>query len=416
MEKEKFRLKHPEIMIVIFLVLVAIASASFAYACQASGKQDPGFYEIIAENKQEVKYYGTDFSFYYYFDGEKSITAERSEIKNYYSDELSSLYAITDEDNTYASYVSIGKINEHPNEEVVVSSTLYNILYDAYSKTKESDNYSIFATPLYAFWYQQFGYEHAYRVKNDPLNSETSRTYLQETADYINSRDNIDLLFIGDGKVKLTVSEAYLNYRQEKGITTPYMSLNVLRNAYILSNLKTSLLIKNYDKGFIVSNDGNVLQFNHCPSQSYSYYSVDNLLLYRAADIKFETLPSSCSNFRRFNLNDVEIPNYYYFTQDGVTYFRSLYLNISNGLENNLLLSSGIYNTDLEILDKAYLNNELITCDSLEEIQEYLSLHSLGGLKLALNLVNKPKIINITNSLKENINLNSELDYNLNII
>lgn len=416
-ENEKtFRLKHPELWIIAFVILVVTASASFAFTCANSNREEKGLYEIVPISDSEVKFYGADFSFYYYCDGEMNVTIEKNNVRKVYSDKLKEIYAYLDEDNTYTSYISVASINEHPNEIVSIGPTLYSMLEDAYKRSSLDNNYSIFATPLYSFWYQQFAMIRSDREARDPVNNEESVTYLKEVADFINNKEHIDLSFLGEGKVKLSVSEEYQKYRDNKGIDTPYLSFNILKNSYILQTISDFLSEKEINKGFIITSDGSVVQLKNSPNQTYSIYSVKDLTLERAGDIDFTNPLTSGDVIRHFNLNNTSPVNYYYMNKDGVTYFRSLYLDIKTGLENNFLLSSGIYSKDLNILDNATINNALVPCNTIEEINTYLTSHDKGNTMIVINLVDNPKNIYVSNLIKENIKLNDKLDYNLNII
>jgi len=415
-EKDKIRIKHPELWIVLFVIAVATASVSFAFACHNYANEDPGLYLIDPIADEEVLFYGNDFSFYYYCDGEENVTTEKNNVRKSYSNKLKEIYAYLNEDNTYASYISLAAINEKPNEEVSIGTTLYSMLEKAYYYSDVKYNYSLFAGPLYEFWYHQFSYTQNYRVSNDPLNSEKSVNYLKQTADYINNKEHIDLKFLGEGKVKLTVSDDYKKYREEQAINSPYLTFNILKNSFILQAISDYLTEKNIDKGFIITNDGSVVQLKNSPLQTYSLYSVTDLALERAGDLTLKTNPSCGNVIRHFNLNNTSTPNYYYFTQDDVTYFRSLYLDISNGLQNNFLFSSGIYRNDLNILEAAIINNMLVPCASSEEIVAKLNSESKANTTLIINSIDNHKTFYINKVDKENVTLNDKLDYNLNII
>ncbi len=412
MEKERFRLKHPELWIIAFVLMVAVAATAFAFSCSNMNKSEPGFYEITATSDKDLPYYASDYSFYYYFNKDDNITEKKKLITDVYSSKMKDTFIILNEDSTYLGYVAMASINAKPNEEVEVPEHLYNVIKDAYDKTTASINYSIFAAPLYAFWNRQIYLNKDVRVASDPLNSEESRNYLANTANYINDRNHVDLEFL-EGKIKLKVSDAYLTYRQNQGIEAPYISLNILKTAYFMNEICAELEKNGYTAGMIISNMGEVYQGKDCPVQTYSLFSVNNLEIEYFGNINPTSNPTCCSAFRRFDINQSGLTNYYYFTQDNVTYFRSLYIDIKTGLQYNYFLSSGIYFDGNDCLTSALINNELASLNSMEDVKNYLSNESLSAYKVAFTIVSEPKNLYISNSMKEIVKLNADLDYNL---
>ena len=417
-EEKKFRLKHLEIWIAGFVILVTVASVAFAYSCSNINKKEPGLYLITPNTDDNVKYYANDFSFYAYFDGDSSdINASIKECTNLYSEQLAYYYASVDAEEIYTTYPSIARLNEKPNEEVLLGTKVVDYLKKGYEYTENYSNYSIFASPLYGFWYQQFGYYTSERNARDPLNNSESATFLNTLANYINNKDHVNIEFIGNDKAKIVASEEYLKFREDNGITAPIVSLNIIKNEVLMDDIASYLEEKGFSKGYIISNNGSIKELKDTTNQTFFLYSInESKKIDVYGMVKLDNKNNSTTVFRRYDLDNTEIPNAYIITKDDVTYYRSIYIDISNGLSNNVLLTSNTYKSGSDITTLALINNELIRCSNLEEIKTYISNKSELGIEFAFNLTSDIKKAYITTGLKENVKLNEELDYNLNII
>lgn len=412
-EKPKKRIKHAELYIIAFVVCVIGACVAFAYGCTNINAIDPGLYEIVPNSVEEVKHFASDFSFYYYIDNEKgSPTATKTALTNLYTDKLSFYYALLNEEEEYPSYKGIGAINAHPNESVYINEYVYNILQEAYTRSSVENNFSIFANPLYAFWYRQFSLTKEEQIANDPINSEITRNFQANLASFTNSRSHIDLVFLGNNQVKLNVSNDYLNFYKDNELTAPFISLGQLKNTYILNYVSEYILSQDYQKGFIITVEGDAVIFPQATVNEYSFYSIVDKKGTYVASIK-PGVPSYACCHRRFQLNTSEYPSYYVFEKDGTTYYRSLYIDISSGLSSNTYLSINIYGNDASLIASGYHNLAISKCNSISEVQAYLTSHGLTNINLAIDLNANDKTLYVTTNLKQYVTIDSELDYNL---
>lgn len=409
-EKKKFHIRHIEIYILIFIAAIVVATIFFVRACTSIDEKTPGYYAITGIYNKDIPTYSSAYRFNYYFDGNsKQINNDYNDLTYIYSENLAPLYALTDDDRSYREYINIYDINEHINEEVTIDSRLYSILQDAYNKTMNSDNYSLFAIPLYSFWYQSFAFSDLdSKVDRDPVNSVISTEFLHNVSLYIHDTNHIDLEFLADYKVKLKVSEAYQNFLKEEELPPSYMGLNILRDSYILDRITTIIKEKGYTKGFIENSDGLSIALGGI-EYTYGFKNLD------LTTIGYVDLPSpiSISSLRRYDFKTSSVSNYYQFEKDGVTYYRSIYIDTNTGVNNNAYLYSTIYSPNFSLVEATFTNNELALCNSISEIREYLNMHELGEAKIITYMSNDKANIYASTAIYNFISKIEGLEYSL---
>lgn len=421
-EKKKIHIKHIEIWIILFVIALGAGITAIVLGIKASkgDNTEKGYQVVPLQEEAEIPLYGYDFDFVYYVEGTKLQNQERIDaISADYSHELAYLYASLDEATVYEHYPSIGKVNKAFNEEVTLSEFTYNTLYDAYQKTVNGVNYSIFAEPIYTYWYSIFNKLTKEEVEAaDPFNNTTSAEVLTNLSNYIKDRNHIDLEFLGENKVKLSISEEYKTYLTDYGLEGSAIGLNNLKTAYIAKNIVKFLRQYNYTGGYLHSRDGMIFQLDlNYTIFRYNYYDayINNegtLVNVNAADVTLNPYSYVLSN-RRFAIDDGNVA-YYFIKHDDVYYYRSLYIDITTGLPHNEVLSTTFYgDSNSDILELSYYNNELAKFTTIEEMRDYISTHNLSNNKILIGFNDTNKNIFYSESIKDYISLSEELDYNL---
>lgn len=420
MDKPKIKLKHIEIYIIVFVLAVGGAIAAFIIAFQNIKKQNnvAKYYVIEQQQIEEVPSYGEDFYFEYYFDGESYENEQmKSTLSEFYSKELAKLYAQFDSNNVYNQYASIARLNKNPNQEVEFDEFTYSVIKDAYYKTTNSTNYSIFAEPLEYYWQPYFMMTEKDKKDLDPLLNEGKKAVLDSLCTYLNDRDSVDLSFLENNKIKLTVSDTYKSFLLDNGLENNIVGLNVLKTAYISKYISETLTRFNWTNGYLYTNDGKVIQLstNHS-TLNYYYYAFTNsesglVVLDKPAQITIKPYSFMISN-KRFS-NSV-VSKAYYFELNGEKQFRNLHLDIDTGMPHNEIASINVFgNGNDDILELSFINNELSKCNSLDAIKDYLNAKNLNELKILVGLNSKEKNIYYLNAIKDYVLLSEELDYNL---
>ena len=422
MAKEKVHIKHIEIYIILFVLLVAGAITAFviAFTGLKGDSTIKQYYIVGLENYDEIPYYGQDINFAYYLEGTETENSKKlDDISAQYSERLSYIYASLDDAEVYPHYPSIGLLNQKPNEDVELSEFTYNVLKDAYDKTLESNNYSVFAQPFETEWYKIFSLPtDVERKEMDPLNNADTNDLLLSIASFIDDREKVDLEFKDNYVVKLKVSADYMEFLEDNGLHEWIVGLNILKTSYIAKHISSYLNAYNLDKGYLYTIDGKVIQLNHNPTTvRYNYYdsTIDengNVLYYNAADITINPYSFVLAN-RRFALDPMQL-QYYYIKHNDTYYFRSLNIDIHTGQPHNEVRSTNIYgNGDDDIVELSYINNELSAFTTVEDMKAYLTSKGKDNIKLLIGLNDNNKNIYYTETVKDYVSLSQELDYNL---
>lgn len=413
MEK-KYHIKHIELYIIAFFIFLGVAVFSFVYGCSNLARKEPGVYEIVPNANEDAPTYGANYSFYYYFDGSGTeINNKIKEVTDFYSEKLSLVYKQLDEENIYSSVSSIAAVNNNPNQPIQLGQKARDVLFDAYSRSQSADNYSLFAEPIYNFWYQSFSFaDETIKISRDPVNNAQSKEYLDKLTSYINDKNHIDLEFLEDNKVILHVSDEYLSFAEDNGDSFLYVGLNVLKNAYILDDVTSYFESLGLNNGFVLAKNGTVVKMSGFKTKEYYpiYSFTDKVVAIGQLDMDG---PNNINNMRRFSTDASLYNSGYHFSKDGVTYFRSSVIDIHSGIPSDYCYASSIAQNNLSVIESTVINNELALFTDMSEISAYLkSLNNSSLMALVIPRLEEKKIY-VNESMYKFVSLLGGLDYNL---
>lgn len=416
MAQRKFHIKHIELWIIGFVLALAGAIIGITYALVGHDDVPTGVQEITPDTREKVPSYAQDFNFFYYLDNEgKNINDKYKELIGLYSDNLSRLYANTHEYKTFEGYTSISALSKNPNTDITFDKETYNFLLDAYNKTLSSNNYSVFADELYNLWNSISNSQGGSQDELDPLFNEDTQNRIDDLVYYLNDRNHVDLTFKGGYVINLKVSSEYKEYLEAYVSDPIYVGLNVLKNHYILDALNKDIKAQGYDKGYFFIKDGTIVLQDNFPEKInyglFTYEDSDQGYL-SLGKINFPEKYNEVS-FNRFNLNKDVNRTYYIVTKDGIKYFRSQYIDVHVGSNNNAYLTSSIFSKGTSCVEDAFLNNELILCKNASEIRNYLNSSGKNNITMLAIFNDGTKDIYITENLYDYISLSREVDYNL---
>ena len=255
------------VRIILFVVFVLIAVISFTYgivSCSNQLKRQKGLTkiemgELTLVDKTVIVPFEDEISFYYYIDKDKKFTVDEnySRVTRAYNIIGGRLYEMLDTNYEYDDIVSLCYINNHPNQDIEIAKELYDILVDAYNKTKQSEgHYNLFSGRLNLFWKQALKNQNA---NLDPLRQTNRKELLDNIINAIKiNPDNYDL------NLKIVDNKYYVNffinqennslYYENKSLVS--LDLNVLRDAYVLDNMANYLLEQKFSKGYLTSSSG----------------------------------------------------------------------------------------------------------------------------------------------------------------
>ncbi len=271
MVQEKIFTKKVIIRLVILILLIVVAAGSFAFAMMSNNNK--GGWEQISFSADSI--YNDNLVFNYYMDNDDdlSIIEKRRAITSIYVDTVYSCYRLFDEYELEDALFNIAYINNNPNQDIVVSSLLYETLKDAYDKSS-NDSYSVFGGGINYFWNDLF-ITHQLNdnsLEFDPVNNMLEKVKLQVLTDNANDRSKCDIIFKPDNTIYFQLDTSLEAYDY------PIIDLGVLKDAYILELLKDRLLEQGLDKGYISNTTGitMILGGNISETNNYLVGYLDN--------------------------------------------------------------------------------------------------------------------------------------------
>lgn len=317
--------KHFHIRLIAVVLLIALAAGAFVYGIYSYFHVDEGWTKITAESSSDINC-SDDFVFLYNLGaGENSAATDLSEITEIYTEATVNAYRLFNVNEEFDNVKNIYYINNHPNEIIQVDSVLYN----AFSMLNKYENRYIFLAPLFEQYENMYYCTDDVQTKGyDPNQNEDIRKYFNEVLAFANSNDDINIELIGDNRIRLNVSEAYLTYA-EKNEVYRFVDFYWMKNAFITDYIADSLKENGLTFGSVSSYDGFVRNLDDS-GESYTfniYDRVDNMV-YGAAALQY-TNNNSIVYLRDFPMSSRDDSHYYEFS-DGE--LRNPYISMSDGL------------------------------------------------------------------------------------
>lgn len=244
--------KHRKPKLVLIVILLALGVTLIVTSIVGLLKTEPGWTTIQASTSPQESCSG-DFVFRYFLGaGERPANLEQQELTQLYSETTKNAFQIFHEGQLFEGVNNVCYLNQHVNEAVQVPQ----VLYDAFALLEEHENRGLFAAPLYR---ECIGLclsdTDAVAETYDPTKNAKQQEYFAEILAFINDEAVISLQLLGDNRVKLCVSEEYLQYAQAHEITE-FISFYWLKNAFIADYLAETLITAGYTNGIISSFDG----------------------------------------------------------------------------------------------------------------------------------------------------------------
>lgn len=239
-----------KLRLALVIALIALAVAAFALGINSLLSTEPGLTEISALSGEMNA--GSSFTFCYYLGWDGADAAdERRAVRSVYTE------AATDALGLFDSGIDAGVnglyyLNRHVNEAVAVDAALYSAL----EQLEESGTRYHYLAPLYAQYAaltSSSSDEEA--AQYDPRLDAGQAGFFAAVAAYASDPGAVDIELLGGGEVRLNVSEEYLAFARENGVTD-FAGLGWMRNAFIADHIAASLTDAGYTRGALISDDG----------------------------------------------------------------------------------------------------------------------------------------------------------------
>ena len=400
------KVKHLDLFIVLFVVAVALTSVYVVLNAMGFLSYTNNYVAISPISDKNLPNYAEGMSCSLFFSGttrDANVAAKRA--SEVYSDSLKNIYKRLDASNEYLDSPSIAQINDGIGHDVKVDSTIYNIVKDAYQRTSIDNNYSIFAQPLFDEWNDLISYAQSGHQERDPLNDDEEMNYLTELKNYINDSTNFNLEFKDNNTIKLSISEAYQNFRATNEINSPIISLNSLTGAYLVKEAAKSLEEAGFTDGYVLHNYGSGVTLKDYQSLNHRLYDVVNDDFH---DFGYITIGGQYSFFKSYQINVSRIleTEYYAIQKDGVTHYRSKHLNLKTGLPSEYHLEDVLFAEGYDVIDVTI--EGLKVTSVTDNLEETAFINNRLVDKYAYLKNGEDKTVYIAESIKSQLTLYSE--------
>lgn len=147
---------------------------------------------------------------------------------------------------------NLAALNEAPNQELRLEPELYRAL----EKIQASKNRVLYLAPLYEYYSCLFFCEREEEtLLYDPLQNPELAGIFGRLAAFISDPNQIDLELLGDNRARLRVSEEYLAFLEENGMSL-LLDFGWMKNAFIMDDLAAAIREKGFRRGYLLSIDG----------------------------------------------------------------------------------------------------------------------------------------------------------------
>ena len=340
-ERIELEEKNVGIRIAIVAVLILIAVSSFGYGISQWLSVDSGWTEIEADSAADTNV-SNEFVLMYELGTREDMTvvAENKGIRALYTEVMVDAYQIFHNNIEIEGVNNIYYLNSHPNEEIQVDE----MLYQAFEILNANDNRNIFLAPIYEQYNNLFDCEvDAQTMEFDPYLNEPLADEFKEIAEFVKDPTKVRIELLENNTIKLYVSEEYLQYANENGITS-FIDFAWMKNAFIVDYLAECLLENGYKAATISSYDGFSRNIDDRGTQfSQNIYDYNEGKVIQAAKVSYETTQSTVA-MQSFPINALDAYRYYVY-ENGET--RSNYIDTYDGLcksvVNSVYASSAKY-------------------------------------------------------------------------
>ena len=240
--------QNKTLRLIAAIALLVIGIVGITVGITSALKQDSGW-QRVQVNPAE-RNCSEQFILQYHFGGAEA-TAVNQKLQAAYGDACVKAYQLFTPNEEIPGVQNVWYINHHPNEEITVDP----VLYDAFEKLE--DTRYLFLGPIYAHYSQIiYNAEDGYVEELDPATNEEAAAFIQTTHSYAADPEMIHLELLGNNRIKLHVSQAYLAYAEGEEMENSFIDFSYMTNAFVIDYLAEILVEQELTDGYLVSSDG----------------------------------------------------------------------------------------------------------------------------------------------------------------
>lgn len=252
MEHIELSEEHTKTRLIAMVLFLLIGAGALVYAFVTLVGPEGGWQTIQASASAGATC-ADEFVFLYELGaGEQPIQAESRAVTALYTQAARRAYELFSSYEGFEGTVNVYAINRRPNEELEVDAALY----EAFALIQAHGDRKLYLGPVYARYDDLFSCEDdAQLVDFDPRLSESVRREYAELAAFAADPASVDLELLGENRVRLRVSQEYLDYAQREGVED-FIDFFWMKNAFIADYLAQTMIDGGYTHGTISSFDG----------------------------------------------------------------------------------------------------------------------------------------------------------------
>ncbi len=319
--------KSPRKRIIAAAVLLAIGLGFLGYALFTGLTRPAGWTQIepVSASSESI---AVDLTMFYDLGASgRSTTAEYRDVSALYTELCAKAYRLFHAQYGFDGVYNLYYINRHPGEVI----TLDPVLYKALETVMNAQSRVLFAGAFYREYINLFAdTEDASAALVDPYKSEEVADYFAQLSVFTSDPNHIDLELLGEGNIKLSLSEEYRVFARENGIEN-FLDFYWMRNAFAVDYIAETMIQHGFAYGAISSFDGFMRTFDERDT-SYSYHLYGRLDgdVYDAGRLDYKG-KTSLVCLRAFRVNDRDETYYAYQNGD----LRHPYVDVTDGLCKN---------------------------------------------------------------------------------
>jgi hypothetical protein len=330
----------PKLRIALVVILVLFGVSAFAYGIYSSRQSENGWTAISVSSSADTNC-GDEFIFNYRL-GENGIsaTAENKLLTTLYTEAMVNAYQNFDKDTFHGSLHNVYDINLRVNEVVRVE----DILYQAFEACAEYGVRNIFLAPVYELYDSIFYCNEDWETESfDAYQNDELAKYYAQVAAYAGDSSQVDIELLGDNHIRLFVSDEYLGFAEEEGITS-FVDFYWMKNAFIIDYIADVMIENGYTNGYISSYDGFTRNLDESGTQyAFPVYNREGNVVSLKGNFSYVG-PMTIVSLRDYPINSQDYMHYYELENGDI---RNPYVDITDGLTRTATENLVAYSKDI---------------------------------------------------------------------
>ena len=310
-ELDEKKIKPRLILTIVFFIIAIIA---ITYGVVSMNSTDDGWRNVEVSSKLDGSCL-PEIAFQYNL-GASGVAAgvEYRELSKVYTEAADNATKFFN-NRYYVDTSNLRTLNDSPNSDISVAPELY----DALKLLSDSGRREMFYAPYYDEYTSLFlcvDENEAYNF--DPKRNPEVAEYINSLSAYVGDENHVSLTFGENNTLRLNVSDDYLAFAEEYGITS-YVDLYWMKNAFVVDYIAEKLTENGFYFGSLSTFDGYVRNLDKGSGYIYGFNLYDKVgdTVNSAAIMKYSG-QMSVVNYRSYPMTDLDAP-YYSEDADGNT-------------------------------------------------------------------------------------------------